>query len=385
MTMPGRTDRRCRTALSLALPSLIAIAPLPATAQDRAGACPDLSGHYRTDMYSPAQTDLLKALGAGMADFAGSEVMLNMSADGRLAVHVQSGSKRSMSAQPARVLAQGVDFDCRGGAVVLRQAVPAQRKQEQLFFEGRSSVRLAPGSPSGLNIAVIFEGSQRASVFSYESARLSLPRPGTGVTLTETLRWPDVGEPGPPPEPAPRPESRAEVEARRVLQPLLHPVMLGGLQPRGDAVLASLRAPTSAQAVRFEERLRQAGVPHEIMTAPVWSNGAYFMEVLIRPARPATPSAAAAPALQRPSPFWVTQTMNDAMQEAGLHVTGVEADGSAYVATLSVVGHPDVQRAIARLKLNADRFAAVVPLSEAPDALHPNVRVARWKVLLYER
>jgi hypothetical protein len=73
------------------------------------------------------------------------------------------------------------------------------------------------------------------------------------------------------------------------------------------------------------------------------------------------------------------------MHEAGLYVTGVEADGDAYVATLSVVGRPDVQRAIARLKLNAEMFAVVVPLSEEPDVLHPGARIARWKVLLRQR
>jgi hypothetical protein len=382
MPPPSRTARCRNTVLCSAALGLLGVASQPAWPQDRTGGCPDVSGHYRTVAYSAEQADVITALEAPMAGFIGSEVMLDMSADGKIAVHVKNGSKGVLLARPARVLVKGVDFDCRDGAVVLRREIRALRKTEKAFLEGRASVRLAPASGSGLNLWITFNGSERTAFFGYESARLSLPTPGTGVTLTDTLRWPDISEPGPPPEPAPRVVSKDELDARRMLQPLLHPVILGGLRPSGDAVLASLKAPTSEHAMQFEERLRQARVPYEMKTAPIWSDGGYFMELLIRPARDAAAHVAAARAAQRPSTAWVTQTMNGAMHEPGLHVTGVEAEGDAYVATLSVVGRPDAQRAIARLKLNADRFAVVVPLSEVPDALHPNVRIARRKVLL---
>ncbi len=388
MLEPGRPARRNYPALGSAVLGLLTFAAMPAWPQDRTGTgtgtCPDVSGHYRTVAFGPGQADVLTALDARGAGALGSEVVLEMGADGNIAVYVKSGRNGTLSARPARVLAKGVDFDCSNGAVVLRPAVPAQRREETVFLEGQATVRMAPAPApgSGLSLVITFSGGQRSTLFSYESARLSVPKLGTGVTQTEVLRWPDISEPGLPPEPPPRQVSRAELDTRRMLQPLLHPVILGGLQPSGDAVLASLKAPTSAQAAQFEERLRQAGVPFEVKTAPRWSNGGYFMEMLIRPTRGASASSTAAPTAQRPSPFWVTQSMNDAMHEPGLHVTGVEAEGEAYVATLSVVGRPDAQRAIARLKLNVDRFAVVVPLSEEPDALHPNVRIARWKVLL---
>ncbi len=381
MLKPGRSARRRRSARGAAALGLLTLAALPAWSQGRAGACPDVSGHYRMGDHGRGQGDVLKALHATMAGFLGSEVALDMGVDGNnIAVRIKSGSNGTLSARPVHVLAKGVDFDCSNGWVVLRQAVPAQRKEEAIFLEGSASVRMAPASGPGLNIAVTFSGSQRSTLYSYDSARLSLPKLGTGVTQTETLRWPDITEPGPPPEPVAPPKSRAELDTQRMLQPLLHPVQLGGLRPQGDAVLASLSAPTSAQAAQFEDRLRQAGVPYEMKAAPIWSNGGYTMELLIRPAQGASASTPS-----RPSPLRVTQAMNGAMHEAGLYVTGVEADGDAYVATLSVVGRPDVQRAIARLKLNADMIAVVVPLSETPDALHPDVRIARWKVLLRER
>jgi hypothetical protein len=368
----------------LASLALLGGATLPAWAQNRTGACLDVSGHYRIAEHSTAQEDVLKALDTGMAGFIGSEVMLKMSAGGNIALHVKSGRSGTLPAQPSRVLVKGVDFDCLDGAVALRRAVPAQRKGDTTFHEGQARVRLAPAAGSGLNFRVTFNGSQRTAIFGYESAQLSVPVLGTGVTQNETLRWPDISEPGPTPEPPPRQVSQAELAARRLLQPLLHPVILGGLQPLGDAVIASLIAPTSAHAVQFEERLRQAGVNYEMKSTPRWSNDAYFMEVLIRPARSASAQAAAASEAQRPSASWVTQAMNGAMHESGLYVTRVDAEGDTFIATLSVVGNPDPQRAIARLKLNASMFAVVVPLSEAPDAAHPNVRIARWKVLLRE-
>ena len=137
--------------------------------------CPDLSGHYRVDGFGPVLGDALEAMGAQMAGFTDSEVRFDMASSTDLAIHWKSGASGKLATTPNRVLVYRADFTCGNGWLTLKRAVPAKRKTDQGFFEGRSEIRmrLAPGR--GLTIVAEFSGGERETLYPYDSARISMP------------------------------------------------------------------------------------------------------------------------------------------------------------------------------------------------------------------
>ena len=361
------------------LPAVAALAlvTLGLPAAPRAQDCPDLTGHYRVTGDGPARSEALAALRAGMAGFTGGELVLTGGADGGLAVQTRSSPKGALSASPGGMLVAGKDFSCRNGWLVVQQTQSAARQVEQTWYEGRSTVSFRGGGPGGLAVEVRFAGGQRTTLYQYESARLSLPKPGTGAMRVETLRWPDIGEPAPAEtrnEP-PAPEPQAVLAARRQLTPaVLGNVRLGPLKPQGDGVMVTLTASRSNDVARLEDRLRAAGLAYDMKTQPVWSNNAWTLQLMLRP------GGGGAAQDWRPSAHRVQQELRSLGPMA--HADKVDEVGGAYVATVTLLGSQRVEDAIARLKANSTLFSQVDVIDESMRSDGSRLRTARLRLQL---
>jgi hypothetical protein len=246
--------------------------------------CPDVSGQYSVTGFGKALGDVLQALQAEQAGFRDSGVELHGAADGELTVGVKSGSTGVWSTRPVVVLQKGKDFDCKGGALLFHPVADTSRKTDEgTWYEGASTISLSAGGHGELVIDVSFTGSERISLFSYESANVSVPRLGTRTTLREAIRWPAYSDPVPPVAKSSG-ESNGVADVRAQLtSAVLGNVILGWVGAGAAGVEVTLNAPHSDDIARFEERLRVASINYRITTAPIWTNNAYYMALEIQP------------------------------------------------------------------------------------------------------
>jgi hypothetical protein len=338
-----------------------------------ATACPDLAGHYRVDGFGPVLADALKATGLSMAGFRDSEVRITGAADTALSFWVKSGRSSPMSSQPLVVLTRGVNYDCDGGNIVLKHKVQSSRQGDEAWLEGQSIVRLYGDGRGGLMISAEFFGRERTTLYSYDSARVSVPKLGTGQSMSEAIRWPNIREPRPLEQTYVAPVESDRVKAVRaaLTASVLGSVNLGGLQDSGEQVLASLNAPKSDEVVAFEDRLRAAGIAYRMLREPVWSANSWSMQALI-----ATGAAAAA---WQPSGFRVQHEL-ERMQHPMVYVRAVEAGEDGYVATLEVDGPTRIEDIVKRIRQVTTMFATIELLDEAPRADAPRIRLVRLRL-----
>ena len=357
-----------------------ALAASAAHARDRGiRDCPDVSGHYRVvrTVEGPSMAEALQALYADMAGFIGSEVRLEGPRAGRLLVWVKSSSTGVFPSSPNAELKQGSDFSCVDGWVKLARVADSSRRLDEGWYEGRSTAAITRAPRGGLLMQVNFSGRQRTTLYSYESARISVPKLGTGRSLTESMRLPDISEPEPPAgsrapgAPPPPPEHPAVAGVRQLLTAqVLGNTVLGPLRPRGDAVLVILTAKNSDAVLQFEDRMRAAEIAYRVERQPIWSNNAYGMELLVWPR-----GTASAP-VARPSILRVEHEVRRLCPPL-VAVQEVQTLGEGYVVALSLMDQTSVDDLVARIKAHAPLFREVAVLGESsrPDA--PKLRTAR--------
>lgn len=335
----------------------VAMALSPGTKANAAQDCPDLAGHYRVDGFGPVLGDALQVLGLQMAGFTDSEVKITGRTDTALHFWIKSGKSSPMSTQPTRTLTRGLDYQCAGASIVLKGSASSSRQGDAGWLEGQSSVSLSR-SGMGLGLSASFHGRERTTIYSYDSARISIPKLGTAQTLGGGIRWPNISEPKPV-EYVPVPESEQVQAMRRQLTPsLLGGVALGGLRNEGDRVFASLNAPTADDVLTFEDRLHAAGMNYGVTRAPVWSNNGYTMQFVFGAGKgEATPA-------WHPSVFRVQQEI-ERMQHAMVSVSEVEDQGDYYVATLDVIGMESTEMILRRLRLATTMFREIEVLEDA--------------------
>lgn len=339
--------------------------------------CPELAGHYRVDGFGPVLGDALNALELGMAGFQDSEVKLSGNAVGALRFWIKSGGSGVMSSQPAVVLMRGVGYECANGAVVLKNVVSSSRQTDEGWLEGNSTVRLTPDGRGGLSLSSEFHGRQRTTIYSYDSARVSIPKLGTAQTLNEAIRWPNISEPRPASETyVPIPEAAPVIAMRRTLDAsLLGGVNIGGLQDSGGRVLASLSAQRSDDILAFEDRLRDAGIGYEVKRSPIWSNNQYYMQILF--------DAAGGDARRawQPSEFRVQHEI-ERIQHPMVSVSKVEDEGETYIATLDVIGAESTEMILKRLRMATSMFDEIDVLDDTPHPAARNLRIVRLRLTL---
>jgi hypothetical protein len=336
--------------------------------------CPDLSGRYSVAGFSTALGDALKTLHATQAGFLDSGVELQGPANGELKVGVKSGHTGAWSSRPVAVLRDGQDFDCKDGSLVFKSAVASTHRKtdEGKWYEGSATIALSSLGDDELAIHVNFTGSERITLYSYDSANVSVPRLGTRTTLRDAIRWPAFADSDSMAKVEPA-EPVEVLDVRKMLSAaVLGNVQVGGIKPSGNEVLATLRAPRSDDVTRLEDRMRAASIGYEAKVEPIWSNNAYYMEFLIwsgsADGRPSRPSALRIESeLQRSLPPLVD-------------VATVKRNGDDYIASININGSASIKDAITRLKANSKIFAQIDLIDENARADAPQIRVARLKL-----
>jgi len=264
----------------VAASTLLAIGPRAYAAS----ACPDVSGRYTITGFGKTLGDALATMRASQAGFRDSGLELHGVVDGELTVGVKSGRSGGWSKSPL-VLRKGTDFECEGGAVVFHPHTDTSRQGDDgNWYAGESTVSLSPQASGELAIDVSFTGSQRITLYSYDSANVSVPRLGTRTTLKDAIRLPPYTDPAPvvatPAAPAAEREVRELLTAR-----VLGNVMMGWVSTEKDGVNVTFNAPTSDDIGPFEERLRNAAIDYRMKAAPIWTNNAYYLVLVIQPRR----------------------------------------------------------------------------------------------------
>ncbi len=364
--------RRGRKRRVLAL--LVACSGPPCALAAPQAACPDLSGRYRVAASrTPAQADLLRALQI-TAQAGEDDLKLESAAGGVLTLQLLPA--RAVGAAPdVRTLFRGSDFECRDGRVVLKTPVASARQAGSAHLEGGSTVRLARSADGSLAIEVSFSGSERADLYRYDSARISVPRPFSGRMQVERFSWPPADRLPPPAQPeAPSPAALREDETRVRMTGLLGSGRVGFVKTVAGGVRVQLRATRGEDLVAAEDRLRAAGLPFEIEREPVWSGNTYLAEIRL----PDAPGAGAGPG--RPSAFRVAAELNRLLP-AGAHAEKVRRLGESYVADVLLL-QGDGAGLAESVPRRSTMVARVVLLP--PDAQRPPSagRVERWLMTL---
>lgn len=252
------------------------------TRADVSSACPDVSGRYSISGVGDTLGDTLDVLHAKQAGFADSGIELHGAVDGELTVGVKSGATGAWSTRAVAVLHEDTDFDCKDGALVVRPRTHTSRKTtDGIWYEGASTISLSRQGGE-IAIGVRFTGTQRITLYSYESANVSIPRLGTRTTLAESIRWNAYTDPVVPP--APTPAETAELDVRGLLTAgVLGNVIMGWLGREEDGIEVTFNAPHSGDIAPFEQRLHAAAIEYRMKQPPIWTNGAYYMVLVIEP------------------------------------------------------------------------------------------------------
>ncbi len=369
--------RAGRAGVSWLVAAIFGVISADVTQAGEAKDCPDIAGHYRVDGFGPVLGDALDALDLRMAGFSGSEVKIAGRADIELRVWIKSGTTGVMPSAASLVLRRGESYDCANGSVVLKRVVASSRQSDAAWLEGSSTVRLASDGRGGLSLSTEFYGRQRSTIFSYDSARVSIPKLGTAQTLAAAIRWPNIREPRPPSETyVPIPEAAQVITMRQTLDSsLLGGVTLGGLQDSGGRVLASLSAQRSEDILAFEDRLRDAGIAYDVKRSPIWTNNQYYMQVLFGGTDGDLKRA------WHPSEFRVLHEI-EKIQHPMVSVSKVEDTGDTYIATLDVIGSESTETILKRLHLTTTMFSAIEVLDDTPHATARNLRIVRLRLTL---
>jgi len=343
-----------------------------------ASGCPEVSGRYSIkgtgDRNWTALTEVLAALHATEAGYLDSGIELSGAADGTLSVGTKSGRLGHWSTQPAVVLHAGTDFECQNGRLVLSAPVTkATRKTDAgKWYEGVATASLSQGTNGELSISVRFTGSERISLYSYDSANVSIPKPGTRNTLTDSFSLPVYSDTDSLASSKPV-ISGIERDTRQRLAPeVLGNVAINELQPSGDGALAIFTVARSDDVVAFEDRLRAAGIRYETRAEPSFWNNAYHMELLIRPAG----AVATSPA--RPSAFRIEQDLQRVLPGVAV-IDKIVASKNGYVVTLNIHDSTSIADIVRRVELNSTLITEMDLIDEAIPA-GARIRVARLQV-----
>ncbi len=360
--------RRC--AVALLLGAAAAAHALPA--------CPTLTGRYRVAGSAPELTEALQALGVP----GGAEIDLVLESLGK-------GAVLNLGTAPARVpdapvsglhmLTRGAEFDCRDGAIVLRQKVQAARKTASGYLEGETTLLLSPGTQGVLLLDLEFRGSERSTIYSYDSARVSLPRPFTGRSLQVRMTWlPAARAPAPPstpqpPNPAQRAAERQQDELRARLDSLLGRSMLGFMKSEEFGTRVQLRATRSADLLDTEDRLLASDLVYDVVREPGWYEGAHHSEIFVHLRQSGLPN--------RPSAFRIRAELDRLMAGTG-HVVKAAREGQAYVLQVDLRRGAVAAEVIDGVVRRSALVARIVSEGPVRDYSAPDRMLERWRVTL---
>lgn len=340
--------------------------------------CPDVTGHYRVAGFGPVLGDALEVWGAQSAGFSDSEVKISGNSNRALSLFWKSGRTGVMSSRPNRVWRLNEHYHCQDGWIIFKHMVAADRQTDAGWLEGKAELRITRDAVGGLSIASVFSGRQRTTLYSYDSARVSIPKLGTGKTLSDVIRFPKISEPLPPSLVAVDvPEPRVVLDVREMLSHrLLQGIVLGGANERGDAVLVTLKATSGEEVAQFEDRLHAALIAYEMKTLPIWSNSSYHFTMLVQSKRAQNRQGI------KYSSHWVLQEMKK-ISHPMVDATDVVEQDDAYLVTLQVLDNVSADQIITLLKRRSSMVADVQMISDKINPQRPKLRAVILKVRLH--
>ena len=167
---PPTVCRRPRRGLLLAL-------VLPAFSGGAAAACPDLSGRYHLVGEAHEVDVVLAALASPREAYRRSAIALQGPQRGELVVTLRGGLTADWPPRASARLQEGRDFRCEDGSLQLLHAAQSERwpGEDDSWYRGTASIRLNRHHDGGLQLQLRFEGSQSISLYSYDSAQVSVP------------------------------------------------------------------------------------------------------------------------------------------------------------------------------------------------------------------
>lgn len=354
---------------------------LVAAAAHGAPACPDLTGRYRVAGSGPVFADTLGALELGGGAGGTQDLVIESTAGGRvMTLGLSPALEPGRWSSPRRTLSAGAEFDCTDGWVVMRKAVNTSRKTEATYLEGSAVVRLRPSAGGSLAVELRFRGGERSTLYAYDSARVSVPKPFTGRQLVETLSWLAASEaPAPvrPPDPAQvaaeRTAEREEEALRSKLRSLIGRSLLGFVKPEPGGTRVQLRASRAEDVVDTEDRLLRSDLAYEVVREPSWYNNLHHSEIVVRPGRAG---------VRRPSAFRVAAEL-DRLMSGTAHVVKAEREGEAYVVQVALQRGAQAADVIGRVAPRSTLVAQVLPDGTVRDHASTDARVLeRWRVTL---
>lgn len=326
-----------------------------------AARCVPLDGEYRVEGEISTLDDVLTALQARASASSGSVIRLRSDADGSLHLWFQHRGEAMWRSASDQVLRAPDAIECVDGWWQVLPAVRASRKNEQsVYLQGQSQLALAVASNGNLQLRVHFSGSERANLFSYESAHVSLPIPGSGVAMTERLIWRDNRSiaPDPPPPPAPAPEPAAARDLRTKVQAALPPTAtLRQFTMREKQADAHIYTRNSKEMASVEDRLHAAGILYQVISEPLWSGNGWLTTLRIDAAGAASPPA------WSPSLFRVAFALDSYGDPTFATGRPTGAAGQYRVIVRSPEGRT-ADHYLARLRANAPMFRQIEVVSE---------------------
>ena len=335
---------------------MAAIAATPGLA---AASCPDLTGRYHVVGDEHVVQLVLAALQSRETASRREGIALDGPAGGALMVSLRGEEPTPWPSRPGNRLGEEMDFRCTAGSLQLLRPQESKRWRDDAgeWYQGSGTISLARHPDGGLQVRVRFDGHQTITVYRYDSATASVPKPLSGRRFDASLYWPAWGPDDdqirrpPPPEPGPVRDLRQRLDSA-----VLGNVRMGTPQAVDGGMLVRFTAPRSADVVAFEDRLRAAAIRYESREAPVWTNNAFQMTFLIDGAvqgggRPSVPS-----------PLRVEHELRRLAPPLA-QLERVEAEGDGYVATLRLERGSDADGLVARLRQHARLFAEVTVLA----------------------
>ncbi len=339
--------------------------------------CPNIEGHYRVAGFGATLGDAVQVFDTKMAAFSDSEVKIVGNVNSRIAIYIKSGSLGKLSTQANTTWYLGSTYRCKDGWLEFTQPVQAERSIEGVWYQGETTIRIAP-SQAGLAIESSFTGRQRVTLYSYESANVSLPKLGTKRTLIDAIRWPSIFEPVPTKKAPEIPEAKTVIEMRQMLNSSVRGnILLGVLKEADGAILATLRARSADDIAPFEDRLRAASIAFETKLAPIWSDGAYQFTMLLR-----TSVANAAQSRQLSSKYSAFRIQQE-LKKIGhpmVDVTKIVEQENDYLATMNVLNDVGADEIMLRIKNNVSLVGSTILTKENVHPTSEKIRVLEFRL-----
>jgi hypothetical protein len=365
-----------RLLICLVLAGVAETAPVAHAADE---SCPDLSGQYRVVGSDRPLQDVIRALHVAQIEKKGRSVVFEGVSDGELLVWMNAGNWGTWPRQPS-VLRQGQDFECVGQELRFVVAKSSRKTDGETWYEGNSEVSLQLMKGGELAVDVDFKGGQRVTLYSYDSANVSVPKPFSDRRFRDSTRWPTVLDPEP--DPGTITETKAEEpRVERTLRQRLADIRTGNIRvgelvPKSDGVLVRITAQNSEDLFRFEDALMDAEIRYRTHSQPVWTSFGYRVELMIRPDGVDSDKA------NQPSMLRIEKELRRFGPPLAEPQT-IKVDGDGYIATLRLTGDRDVDYVVVRLTIYSRLFALVERVDEPESSELPGERIARVRLRVH--